>query len=292
MPPPLPNTNALRRANELIDVGQKQAAHAVLLETVTSKRTRNTTIAVLEPVMLLFVQLSVELRKGKAAKDGLYNYKNTSQNTNVATIELVFRKFIELAEERVQEAQSKADEVSAEQESSAEPSAGTGNSLSNVGDLEAMETPESILLSTVSGEQSRDRTDRAIVTPWLKFLWETYRTVLDIFKNNARLEVMYQTTAHQAFQFCHKYARKTEFRRLCELLRNHLQNAAKYSQQVHAINLSDPDTLQRHLDTRFMQLNVAVELELWQEAFKSVEDIHTLLSLSRRSPKNSMSTLR
>jgi translation initiation factor 3 subunit A len=72
---------------------------------------------------------------------------------------------------------------------------------------------------------------------------------------------MYQSTAHQAFQFCSKYARKTEFRRLCELLRNHLQNAAKFSSQMHAINLSDPDTLQRHLDTRFQQLNVAVELE-------------------------------
>ena len=99
---------------------------------------------------------------------------------------------------------------------------------------------------------------------------------------------MYQTTAHQAFQFCLRYARKTEFRRLCELLRNHLQNAAKYSSQMHAINLSDPDTLQRHLDTRFEQLNVAVELELWQEAFKSVEDTHTLLSLSKRPAKNSM----
>lgn len=112
--------------------------------------------------------------------------------------------------------------------------------------------------------------------------------MLDIFKNNARLEVMYQTTAHQAFQFCLKYSRKTEFRRLCELLRNHLQNAAKFSQQMHAINLSDPDTLQRHLDTRFQQLNVAVELELWQEAFRSVEDIHTLLSLSKRPAKNIM----
>lgn len=194
--------------------------------------------------------------------------------------QLVFRKFIELAEEKVTEAQTKADEVQAGLDQT--------SAAANIEDLEASETPESILLSTVSGEQSRDRTDRAIVTPWLKFLWETYRTVLDIFKNNARLEVMYQTTAHQAFQFCLKYSRKTEFRRLCELLRNHLQNAAKFSQQMHAINLSEPDTLQRHLDTRFQQLNVAVELELWQEAFRSVEDIHTLLSLSKRPAKNIM----
>ncbi len=178
------------------------------------------------------------------------------------------------------EAQAKADQV----QSSLEPSA-TGT---NVEDLEAIETPESILLSTVSGEQSKDRTDRAIVTPWLKFLWETYRTVLEILKNNARLEVLYQSTALQAFNFCQKYVRKTEFRRLCELLRNHVQNAAKYQSQMHAINLSDPDTLQRHLDTRFQQLNVAVELELWQEAFRSVEDIHTLLSLSKRPAKNVM----
>lgn len=137
----------------------------------------------------------------------------------------------------------------------------------------------------MSGEQSKDRTDRVVVTPWLKFLWETYRTVLDILRNNARLEVMYQSTALQAFQFCLKYARKTEFRRLCELLRTHVQNATKYATQMHAINLNDPDTLQRHLDTRFQQLNVAVELELWQEAFRSVEDIHTLLNLSKRPPK-------
>ena len=192
----------------------------------------------------------------------------------------MLKKFIELAEQKVTEAQAKADEV----QSSLEPT----TSGTNVDDLEAIETPESILLSTVSGEQSRDRTDRAIVTPWLKFLWETYRTVLEILKNNARLEVMYQSTALQAFGFCQKYARKTEFRRLCELLRNHVQNAAKYQSQMHAINLSDPDTLQRHLDTRFQQLNVAVELELWQEAFRSVEDIHTLLSLSKRPAKNIM----
>ncbi|KAH8726863.1 eukaryotic translation initiation factor 3 110 kDa subunit [Phaeosphaeriaceae sp. PMI808] len=279
-PPHSKPENTLKRAQELIGVQQQQAALQLLHEHVTSKRTRNSPIASLEPVMILFVELCVDLRKGKLAKDGLYQYKNTAQNTNVGTIELVFKRFIELAEQKVTEAQAKADEV--------QSTLDTSTQTQNIDDLEASETPESILLSTVSGEQSRDRTDRAIVTPWLKFLWETYRTVLDIFKNNARLELMYQTTAHQAFQFCSKYARKTEFRRLCELLRNHLQNAAKFSSQMHAINLSDPDTLQRHLDTRFQQLNVAVELELWQEAFRSVEDIHTLLSLSKRPAKNIM----
>ncbi|KAI9771858.1 MAG: eukaryotic translation initiation factor 3 subunit A [Geoglossum simile] len=282
MPPP-PHTkpeNVLKRAQELIAVGQAQAALSLLHEHVTSKRSRNSPITSLEPVMILFVELCVDLRKGKSAKDGLYQYKNIAQNTNVGTIEMVLKKFIELSEQKVTEAQSKADEVQSTIDSAA--------AASNVEDLEASETPESILLSTVSGEQSRDRTDRAIVTPWLKFLWETYRTVLDILRNNARLEIMYQTTALQAFQFCLKYARKTEFRRLCELLRNHVQNAAKYSSQMHAINLNDPDTLQRHLDTRFQQLNVAVELELWQEAFRSVEDIHTLLNLSKRPAKNIM----
>ncbi|KAH3232107.1 eukaryotic translation initiation factor 3 subunit A [Aspergillus fumigatus] len=282
MPPPphIKPENVLKRAQELIAVGQAPAALNVLHEHVTSKRTRSSPIASLEPVMLLFVELCVDLRKGKAAKDGLYQYKNIAQNTNVGTIEVVLKKFIELAEKKVTEAQAKADEIQSSLESAA-PS-------SNVEDLEAIETPETILLATVSGEQSRDRTDRAVVTPWLKFLWETYRTVLEILKNNARLEVMYQTTALQAFQFCLKYTRKTEFRRLCELLRNHVQNAAKYSAQMHAINLSDPDTLQRHLDTRFQQLNVAVELELWQEAFRSIEDIHILLSLSKRPAKNVM----
>ncbi|KMU77568.1 eukaryotic translation initiation factor 3 subunit [Coccidioides immitis RMSCC 3703] len=281
--PPIPHVrpeNVLRRAEELIAVGQPAAALSVLHEHVTSKRSRSSPIASLEPVMLLFVELCVDLRKGKSAKDGLYQYKNIAQNTNVGTIEMVLKKFIELAEQKVTEAQAKADEIQSSLESAAP--------TSNVEDLDAIETPETILLATVSGEQSRDRTDRAVVTPWLKFLWETYRTVLEILKNNARLEVMYQATALQAFQFCLKYTRKTEFRRLCELLRNHVQNAAKYSAQMHAINLSDPDTLQRHLDTRFQQLNVAVELELWQEGFRSVEDIHTLLNLSKRQPKNIM----
>jgi len=88
-----------------------------------------------------------------------------------------------------------------------------------------------------------------------------------------------------------KYTRKLEFRRLCETLRLHLANVAKYANQPSqqfSINLSDPDTLQRYLDTRFAQLNASVELELWQEAFRSVEDIHNLLTLAKKAPRPAM----
>ncbi|KAJ3925815.1 MAG: hypothetical protein NXY57DRAFT_796319 [Lentinula lateritia] len=245
------------------------------------------------------MELCVELRKGRTAKEGLMQYKNLAQNTNVGSIEVVVGRFIEMAEGKVVEAKEKAREVAAK-----EVELG-GGAAGDVDDLEAPSTPESILLSSVSSPSSAssihsDRTSRALITPSLKFLWESYRTSLETLKNNARLETIYQSVAQKAFRFCLINNRKTEFRRLCETLRLHLANVGKYAAQQrelhaaggaatsaghHQINLGDPDTLQRHLDTRFAQLNASVELELWQEAFRSIEDIHNLLTMANSMPQ-------
>ncbi|KAI9461509.1 hypothetical protein F5148DRAFT_955920, partial [Russula earlei] len=265
----------LKQAEGLVSVGQTHAALQSLTEMFSSKRFRSTPLASLEPIMIRFVELSVEMRKGRIAKEGLMQYKNTVQNTSVGSIEIVIQKFVTLADAKLQEAQEKAEKAAAD-------------AVADVDDLEATETPESILLAAVSGDQSRDRTDRALVTPWLKFLWESYRTALETLKNNARLQVIYHQIAQQAFQFCLKHQRKVEFRRLCETLRLHLSNVAKYAHQPHAINLQDPDTLQHYLDARFAQLNTSVELELWQEAFRSVEDVHNLLIMAKKAPRPAM----
>lgn len=144
------------------------------------------------------------------------------------------------------------------------------------------------MLSYVSGERGKERSDRETVTPWFKFLWETYRTVLEILRNNSKLESLYAMTAHRAFQFCLQYKRTTEFRRLCEILRNHLTNLNKYRDQRDRPDLSQPESLQLYLETRFEQLKIATELELWQEAFRSIEDIHGLMSMVKRTPKPQM----
>ena len=53
----------------------------------------------------------------------------------------------------------------------------------------------SLLMSAVSGEDMQDRTDRAILTPWLKFLWESYRQCLDLLRNNVTVEKLYHEVA-------------------------------------------------------------------------------------------------
>ncbi|ORY69340.1 hypothetical protein LY90DRAFT_667452 [Neocallimastix californiae] len=272
--------NALKRAEELIRAKQEETALQSLYDVIMAKKNRIISLVVLEPIVEKFVELAVQLRKGKMAKEALHQFKNIcliqGNDINIKrcvdSIKKNIDSFIKLSEEELEKAQAKADKIN----------------LNSIEDLEASETPESILLSSVSSEVSKDRTNREVVTPWLKFLWEAYRTALDILRNNSRLEDLYQEVVKQAFDFCLKYQRKNEFHRLCDSLRLHLQTTLKYSNQPNSIDLNKEDTLKRHLEARFIQLNVAAELEFWQEAYKTVEDIYNLLDLSKKAPKDEM----
>ena len=96
-----------------------------------------------------------------------------------------------------------------------------------------------------------------------------------MLRNSARLEALYAQAAARAFKFCITHKRATEFRRLCDILRNHLSNLIRYRDQASRdrTDLSIPASWEMYLDTRFEQLRSACELELWAEAFRSVEDI-------------------
>ena len=60
--------NALKRADELCNVGQKENALVALHDVLSSKRHRMWQPSI-EDVILRFIDLCVELRKGKAAKE-------------------------------------------------------------------------------------------------------------------------------------------------------------------------------------------------------------------------------
>ncbi|KAG2498414.1 hypothetical protein HYH03_003672 [Edaphochlamys debaryana] len=256
--------NALKRADELEAIGQKSAALQTLHDVVCSKRHR-TWSKTFEAIMMRHVELCVDMQKRTHAKEALLQYRNMCHQVNINSLEEVIKHFLKRAADKAEEAQAKA-----------------AAATLDVEDLEEDASPEELMLSYVSGEKNKDRTDRELVTPWFRFLWESYRSVLEILRTNPKLEPLYAMTATKAFHFCLQYKRTTEFKRLCDILRQHLTNLVnKFRDQRDA----GPESMTMHLESRFEQLRVACELELWGEAFRSVEDIQQLIALTKKTPK-------
>lgn len=166
-----------------MNVGQKQAALQALHDLITSKRYRAWQ-KTLEKIMFKYVELCVDMKKGRFAKDGLIQYRIVCQQVNVSSLEEVIKYFLQLSSERAEAAQAQAAAVEV---------------TLDVEDLEAEKRPEDLMLSYVSGEKGKERSDRETVTPWFKFLWETYRTVLEILRNNSKLESLYAVSLYPGY---------------------------------------------------------------------------------------------
>ena len=279
---------------------KKEPALDVLTETIKSRRNR-TFAQVHEEILELYLTLCIDLRRGHLAKEGLYQYKLICQQIALNSFEKAVNFYLNESASRTEEARKQSKDT-------------VQKMMGEIDDLDQLQTPErfegpllgnprgflssllrSLLLSFVSGEDTQDRTDRVVLTPWVRSLWEAYRNVLDLLTNNSKLEKLYHDTAQQgkkrpgtlveilhfflAFKFCVEYSRKTEFRKLCDnvqeniiwsfspeflfQLRSHLQKVIKRPGQ-NSINLNSPESLQMHVEARLVQLDTAITMELWQ----------------------------
>lgn len=222
--------------------------------------------------MLKLMELSVGLRESGMVKEALHKYRAMCMQSNVASLEEVVRFLVDLSEKRTEEARKHVDE----------------NILEGAEDLEdgAMETPETLILEAAGNALTKERIDRQQVVPWMRFLWEVYRVVLDIVKTHNKLELCYHTMATRAFSFCVKYKRFMEFRRLCDMLRQHLSQLMNNPRaSPNDVKISDSETLQKFMETRFTQLSTAVTLEHWQQAYRTIEDIHMIMTMGKAKAK-------
>ena len=245
-------------------------------DVLTAKKSR-TWVKVLESIMLKYIDIAVDLKLHRHAKDGLHQYRNISQQQAPQSLEAIIQHLLKAGESRVAKAAKEARSMNL----------GKGKA---VADLECEQTPEAIMLSTMTDEGDGDRSEREVLVPWLKFLWETYRSVLDILKTNSKLEKVYHQIAQRAFEFCVQHERKTEMRRLCETLRHHLSNLQRATAQGNTNRLRGwegwtQEGIELHLATRFAQLEAASAQELWTEGFRTVEDIHQVMRISKKPPK-------
>lgn len=212
----------------------------------------------LEFILLKIVALGVELRRGRLLREVLLHLRGALQTVHPLSFEYALRRLVTTAEEQFATSQA------------------TKLVEKALGALDLDEEQNQFNSDYFGMEGSADGL--------LRFYWEMLRMVLDIARNNARLESVYHDTALRAFSFCRRFARKNEFRRLCDMIRYHLALAVKYPGQGNAIPLATcSESHKLALELRFNQLTLACDMELWQEAFKTVEDIYGLQVIARKS---------
>ena len=203
--------NAYRRAKELVDIKQPESALSILHDTISNRRNRTWSLTY-EQIMITYIDLCLSLNKSFEAKDGLHQYRNLSQSQAPGSLEKVVKYLIEQSETACREAK--------EATSGDIPVADLDDSTPDADNM--------MLLSTMTADPAQVQRESMVLLPKIKFLWESYRAVLDILKSNSKLERLYHSTAIRALNFCAEYKRRIEFRRLSDLLRTHLQNLQRY----------------------------------------------------------------
>lgn len=212
--------NSLRRAQELLNIDQPDSALTILHDVIASRRNRSWSVTH-EKIMIMYIDLCLSMNKSREAKDGLHQYRNLTQTLAPGSLENVVKYLITESEKKCQEAK----------ELTKSGSENENDVIAKVDldeDEAAVDSTNMLLLSTMTVDPEQSRKESTLLLPRIKFLWESYRAALDILKSNSKLEKLYHGIASRALKFCAEYKRTTEFRRLCDLLRMHLQNLQKF----------------------------------------------------------------
>jgi len=259
---------ALQTANDFIAIGGDMHAMDALYKTLKFHKEKEWTPNQ-ETAMMKYLDLFIKLRNSSLAKDALHQYRNLTQQNAVHSLKKVVETYLDFAEKRVEEAKKEANEIG-----------------ENVEDLDVVNSPETLLLALVSGDCSQDRRDQAVFVPWLRFLWESYRNCLEMLRNNVFVKEIYQDVVRKAFMFCANYKRRFEFNKMCDILRVHLDQIRKNKDlkpDDYRIDIENPKSLALIRKTREIQLDTAIQMEHWQESYKSVEALHSSMGMVHES---------
>lgn len=252
----------------MLDIDRKDNAIQVLNECLSGKKNKNQWQPILEEVIVLLLETCIKSQNHKAVKDGLHQYRTICFPSNSNSLEKVIYTFLQNADKLVKDAKE------------------TGSSSTLTG---TDESTESKILRSISGDNFEDRNERNHLQPYIKFLWESFRAILDLVRNKPKLELTYYNTAVHAMRFCVQYERKQEFKRIGEMLRMHFQQLITHGETNNTmISITTIQNSANSLNclygARFEYLNCSVRLELWQEAFRTVEDINEIMMAIKRQP--------
>ena len=248
----------LSKVNELLKKKDDETA-LIIINDFLSNNKKKIWSQSMEDLIIIFVELAINQNKLKYLKEALNFYRGLSQVTNIDSFVSVLSETKKIVEEKYIQALKNYKGIKVD-----------------VNDLDDEEDNSNDIFSE-SVSSSKEKEDLIISQ---KFIWETYKILLDITKTNSKLFTLYSQILKAAFDFCKDNKRTAEFKRLSDSVRNYLQTLIKSQKKQNFLNkvqLSSPDVLRTLIQMRLNQINTATYLEQWLEAFKTAEDIIYLI---------------
>lgn len=174
------------RPSDLVQAHDYRTAMQELLPVVqTPRRFNKSNSEVFEQLMRKYVDLCIHQRKPSELKSSLLQYRSACLNSNTPKLlDSLLQYTIEQTEKRLASARAQM----------------KNQKLDLSTDADSELHPESII-GAVLGDENQDRADRALVAPWLKFVWETYRNVIDVLRH-VPSDSRYHVSALLLCQFC------------------------------------------------------------------------------------------
>ncbi|KRY16853.1 Eukaryotic translation initiation factor 3 subunit A, partial [Trichinella patagoniensis] len=258
-------SDALHKANELISDGKKELALQTLKEFVSNAHNRVLCQGYTQ-LMIKILYLCIELRKDETAREMLLHYLQMCQQKDVLSLTDVLLYYLKLADDKARITKLQLQDF-------------------GVKDFDLDEAPERLLLAMAAEEEPLGRTGYFELTPWLRYLWESYKNCLHLLSNNQRVEILYHTVLERAFYYCLKYDRKSEFCELADIMKYHKELAQKYHDDETSVKLSKFETVFLYFKSHFVQLEISIELQLWQQACTCIANIQKLIASSGCYPK-------
>ena len=243
--------NVLQSVNKLIDIDHDDQALRLLFDFFSQRNLRNWQPAH-EALMKKFIDLCVEKQNHSMVKEGLHQYRNLSIHQYASSFEGIIDYLLKKTEKKAKF-------------SEAIPTKPI--SLNNIHDLDNNKTPEKMLLESINSHHVNNLTEEKYLITWVRFLWESYRVILESIRGNAKLVKLYFDIVSRAFEFCVEYNRTVELRKLCDMIRSHISKSIE--------DLS-PESLDLHLKCLFDQLKKCSKLGQWKEGFRTIDEICTL----------------
>ena len=129
-----------------------------------------------------------------------------------------------------------------------------------------------------------DLLEKNRLLPRINFFMETYKIIMDTLRQNNRLMDLYNQSATKLLDFTHKYKCRKEFLKASKILHDHftyILKAAKQPEQnkiPYPVTLKDDECTSKLLDMRQTQLEYALKMTEWSDAFRTSEIIFHLIN--------------